>query len=179
MSEYGSPYRRLGGQILGWSAISDEGAIAGQDGNRYTFHRSEWKDRSIQPERGLRVDFLTDGNAAIEIYPSLEQSISFSGTSPFSKSELSPSSKKSRVIAGVLAIVLGYFGIHKFYLRYTVPGLIMCFLGIVSVVSASIGLGVIIWLALVIVSIVEAVAYLTKSDHEFHKTYVANRKLWF
>ena len=55
----------------------------------------------------------------------------------------------------------------------------MCFLGIVSVVSASIGLGVIIWLALVIVSIVEAVAYLTKSDHEFHKTYVANRKLWF
>ena len=36
----------------------------------------------------------------------------------------SSSGAKSIVVAGVLAIVLGYLGVHKFYLGNTVPGII-------------------------------------------------------
>lgn len=35
--------------------------------------------------------------------------------------------QKSKVLAGVLAIVLGQFGIHNFYLGYTVRGVIQLF----------------------------------------------------
>lgn len=80
-------------------------------------------------------------------------------------------SPKSKVAAGVLGILLGSLGIHKFYLGYTVPGVIMLLisvltLGILAVVPAVIGL-------------VEGIIYLTMDDAAFHNTYVAGKKEWF
>jgi TM2 domain-containing membrane protein YozV len=73
--------------------------------------------------------------------------------------------------SGILAILLGSLGIHKFILGYTTPGVIMLLIsvlscGILSFVPAIIG-------------IVEGIIYLTKSDEEFVRTYIQGQKGWF
>lgn len=76
-----------------------------------------------------------------------------------------------KVLAGVLGIVVGAFGIHKFVLGYTTEGIIMLLTtvltcGILAIVPSVIG-------------IVEGIIYLTKSDEEFVRTYLQARKGWF
>ena len=75
------------------------------------------------------------------------------------------------VIAGVLGIVLGGLGIHKFILGYQKEGLIML---LVSVLSCFTLAGV-----MHVIGIVEGIMYLTKSDEDFVRTYIQGRKGWF
>jgi len=80
-----------------------------------------------------------------------------------------PSNKK--VLAGILAILFGSLGIHKFILGYNKEGIIM-----LAVTLISLGfLGWIVW----VVSIIEGILYLTKTDEEFYQTYQENKKPWF
>lgn len=79
--------------------------------------------------------------------------------------------EKSKLVAGLLGILLGEFGVHKFYLGYTMEGLIML---LVTLLTGGI-LAIVVWG----VGIIEGLIYLTKSDEEFHATYVANKKGWF
>lgn len=82
---------------------------------------------------------------------------------------------KDHVAAGLLAIFLGSLGIHKFYLGYNTPGFIMLAVTIVGSIF-SLGLA---GLAMVVISIVEGVLYLSKSQTEFEQIYVFNKKEWF
>ena len=75
---------------------------------------------------------------------------------------------KSKVAAGVLAIVLGGLGIHKFYLGLITPGILLI---IITVATCGI-VGPIIGL-------IEGILYLTKTDEEFHDAYVVNKRGWF
>jgi TM2 domain-containing membrane protein YozV len=78
-----------------------------------------------------------------------------------------PATQESkRIVAGVLAIALGWLGVHKFVLGYTVPGIIQLILGFCF------GIG---W----IIGIIEGIIYLTKSDEEFIQTYQIGQKQWF
>ena len=86
---------------------------------------------------------------------------------------------KSKVAAGVLAIVIGGLGIHKFYLGYTGPGIILLVASIISAVTVIILIGLVGLLVIGTICLVEGILYLTKSDEEFHETYVVNRKSWF
>ena len=79
--------------------------------------------------------------------------------------------EKNKVLAGVLAILLGELGIHKFYLGYTKEGLILLAVTVLS-------FGLLSWVTWII-GLVEGIIYLTKTDGEFHQTYVAGRKPWF
>ena len=72
-----------------------------------------------------------------------------------------------KIPAGVLAILLGGLGIHKFYLGYTNAGIIQL---VVSFCTAGIGS---------IIGIVEGIIYLTKSDEDFVNTYIVGKKEWF
>ena len=72
-----------------------------------------------------------------------------------------------KVVAGILGIVLGGLGIHKFYLGYTTPGIIQLVLGIVTCGAAG------------IVGLIEGIIYLTKSDEDFYQTYQVGKKEWF
>ena len=81
--------------------------------------------------------------------------------------------ENKKVIAGILAILFGAFGVHKFVLGYTSEGLIM--LGI-TIVGSLIVIGPI---AMVIIGIIEGIMYLTKSDVEFYETYQIGHKGWF
>jgi TM2 domain-containing membrane protein YozV len=76
-----------------------------------------------------------------------------------------------KIIAGILGIVVGAFGIHKFVLGYQKEGLTML---LFSILSCGMLAGV-----MHVIGIVEGIMYLTKSDEEFVRTYVYGRKGWF
>lgn len=78
-----------------------------------------------------------------------------------------PQQESKRIIAGVLGIIFGNIGIHKFILGYTQEGLIQ--IGI-SIVTCGIG---------GIIGLIEGIIYLTKSDEEFIYTYQTNKRPWF
>ncbi len=89
------------------------------------------------------------------------------------KETLNADNKK--ILAGILAIVLGGFGIHKFILGYTKEGIIMLVATVIlGVVTCGIA-GWVVW----IVGLIEGIIYLTKSDEEFYNTYQAGKKPWF
>ena len=82
---------------------------------------------------------------------------------------------EKKIVAGILAILLGCLGLHKFYLGYTVPGIIML---VVSIAAGSFtcGLGASV---MGLIGLIEGIIYLTKTDEEFVATYVTGRKEWF
>jgi TM2 domain-containing membrane protein YozV len=77
-----------------------------------------------------------------------------------------PENKK--VVAGILGILFGGLGIHKFILGYTIEGIIQILLSIITcgIVGSFIGL-------------IEGIIYLTKTDEEFYHIYQVNKKGWF
>ncbi|WP_281231439.1 TM2 domain-containing protein [Flavobacterium gelatinilyticum] len=75
-----------------------------------------------------------------------------------------PENKK--VTAGILAILLGGFGVHKFYLGYSKEGIIQLILGLLCGVGA-------------VIALIEGIIYLTKSDEDFYQTYQVGQKGWF
>ncbi len=76
-----------------------------------------------------------------------------------------------KIVAGILAILLGGLGIHKFYLGYTTAGIIML---LVTVLTCGFG-GAIVG----VIGLIEGIIYLTKTDEEFVATYVNGKKEWF
>ena len=79
--------------------------------------------------------------------------------------------ENKKVLAGVLAIILGPFGIHKFILGYTKAGIIML---LVTILTCGVGAAI-----TSIIGLVEGIIYLTKSDEEFMNIYQINKKEWF
>lgn len=75
--------------------------------------------------------------------------------------------ENKKVVAGILALLLGSLGIHKFYLGYTKEGIIQIVASIVTCGIAG------------IIPFVEGIMYLVKSDEEFYKTYQEGKKPWF
>jgi TM2 domain-containing membrane protein YozV len=73
--------------------------------------------------------------------------------------------------AGLLGILIGAFGIHKFVLGYQNAGLIML---LVSLLTCGFGAAI-----MGPIGLVEGILYLTKSDEEFYRTYVLGKKEWF
>ena len=78
-------------------------------------------------------------------------------------------------VAGILAVVLGAFGMHKFYLGYHEQGFLLL-LATIAVGSVSFGLAI---LAIWMVAFVEGVNYFTLSQAEFEKVYVEGTHNWF
>lgn len=84
-----------------------------------------------------------------------------------------------KVPAGILGILLGAFGVHKFVLGYTKEGLIMLLSTVViSVVTCGLGF-FIIGPIMGLIGLIEGIIYLTKSDDEFARSYVLAKRGWF
>ncbi|MCT4697712.1 MULTISPECIES: TM2 domain-containing protein [Tenacibaculum] len=90
-----------------------------------------------------------------------------------------PTQESKRILAGILAIVLGGFGVHKFILGYTKEGLIMLGGTLLSIVLMCIIIGAFLVYIPWIIGLVEGIMYLTKTDEEFVETYQNNKKAWF
>lgn len=82
------------------------------------------------------------------------------------------SSKK--ILAGIMGILFGTFGVHKFVLGYTAEGVIMLVVSIVGFILCGIPT-----IVMGVIGLIEGILYLTKSDDEFNATYVAGKKKWF
>ena len=89
----------------------------------------------------------------------------------YNPQQLNTEPTKEKIVAGLLAILIGTLGIHKFYLGYTKSGIIML---LVSLLTFGVGAPV-----MAVISLIEGILYLTKSDAEFYQTYVQNKKEWF
>lgn len=75
--------------------------------------------------------------------------------------------ENKKVLAGILGILLGGFGIHKFILGYNQEGIIQLVVGLLTCGFAG------------IIGFIEGIIYLTKSDEEFYQTYQVGKKGWF
>jgi TM2 domain-containing membrane protein YozV len=150
------------GQILDYSVQDNSGAISGSDGVRYSFNGADWKgDRP--PSRGMSVDFEAVDTEARSVYLALGGAASGS---------------KDKTAAGLLAIFLGGFGVHKFYLGFTGPGLVFL---LVNTIGWAVT-WMLLWtpnIALGIIAVIEGIIYLTKSDEEFERQYIQEKKKWF
>jgi TM2 domain-containing membrane protein YozV len=87
--------------------------------------------------------------------------------STFSDSEIS----NKKLAAGLTAIFLGAFGVHKFILGYTRPAVIML---VVSLLTCGIG-----YVVFQVIGIIEGIIYLTKTNSQFEAEYLDSQKDWF
>ena len=147
------------------------------------------------PNRGMRVDFEAQGSDAVAIY----RAMSASGAGIGGALEGVMGSDKTKVVAGLLGIFLGWAGVHKFYLGIKKPATIQMAVGdggVLALIVANLfialgifGIGVFIGLLLYavgyialmsagILGLVEGIIYLTKSDEDFQSIYVTGQKQW-
>ncbi|MEP1487848.1 MAG: NINE protein [Algibacter sp.] len=75
--------------------------------------------------------------------------------------------ENKKLVAGIVALLIGSLGIHKFILGYQKEGIIQLIATFVTCGIAS------------IIPFIEGIIYLTKSDEEFYNTYQVGKKGWF
>ena len=155
------------GTILNYDIRNGEGIISGNDEKRYSFKGASFGSEGALLKNGAVVDFDVQGDEALSIFI-----VPGSGQTP-AGNLFEEVGGKSKTAAGILALFLGGVGIHKFYLGYTRAGLIML---LVSVLGCILVLPPVI---IGLIAFIEGVIYLTKSDEDFYRIYVQNRKEWF
>jgi TM2 domain-containing membrane protein YozV/cold shock CspA family protein len=143
------------GKVLAFDERQASGLISGDDGQRYAFTREALQGGVRAAPAGANVDFQIEDGKAANIYV------------------VAYGSEKNRIVAAVLAIFLGHWGVHKFYLGKINAGVIMLLLGTVGWIL--IIPGIVNW----VIAIIEFVIYLTKSDQQFYEDYVAGDRSWF
>jgi TM2 domain-containing membrane protein YozV len=74
---------------------------------------------------------------------------------------------QKKMLAGILGIVIGWTGAHRFVLGDTTGGIIRL---VISIFTCGVGH---------IIGLVEGIIYLTKSDDEFQRVYIEGKKAWF
>ena len=97
----------------------------------------------------------------------------------FSEGLKNATGDNKKILAGILGIIVGSLGIHKFILGYQKEGFIMLGITVVGMVLSCIGVGVFVVWAMGLVGLIEGIIYLTKSDAEFYYTYQINQRPWF
>lgn len=74
---------------------------------------------------------------------------------------------EKKIVAGILGILLGGLGVHRFYLGDTTGGIIRI---VITLVTCGVGN---------IIGLVEGIIYLVKTDEDFVETYINQKKAWF
>jgi len=76
-----------------------------------------------------------------------------------------------KLSAGVCALLLGCFGVHKFILGYKAQGIVLLLTTLLSLFILAFVTG--------IIGFIEGIIYLTKTDEEFERIYIKGRRPWF
>jgi TM2 domain-containing membrane protein YozV len=96
-----------------------------------------------------------------------------------------PPPENKKMAAGLCALLIGGMGIHKFVLGYKTEGLILAITygAMLLLTFITCGIGAIITAPILgvmhVITLIEGIIYLTKSDEEFYETYQKNKKAWF
>ena len=144
------------GQVLGVDARTGDGLVAGQDGKRYRFAPADWAQRG-EPSIGAEVDFETDDDRALSIFPVPGTAVVHPGRIAAN----APVNDRNKYVAALLAFLIGILGIHRFYLGRTGSGIIMLVLSVTVIglfVTAP-------W------AFIDMIRYLIMSDTEFAARY--------
>jgi len=142
------------GQVLGVDVRTGDGIVLGDDGTRYSFRPDDWAHRG-EPAIGLFVDFEVHESRALSIFP-------VPGSQPVAVAALEPiHGERNKYIAAVLAFVVGYFGVHRFYLGRTGSGIAMLLLTC-SVIGTLVSVP---W------ALIDTIRFLGMSDREFARRY--------
>lgn len=145
------------GQVLGVDTRTGDGMVAGDDGRRYSFRPADWAARG-EPAVGMHVDFETHESRALSIFPVPGMTPSPVPVSYRSDPDLGD---RNKLLAALLAFLLGPLGIHRFYLGRVGSGIVMLLLS-----CTVIGLIVSVPWALI-----DMVRYLVMSHAEFADRY--------
>ena len=128
-----------------------------------------------QPYQAYQPQGQANANQAYAPYDTSYQQQSVPRQPPVQPHYAPPLASRDHVAAGLLAIFLGGFGVHKFYLGYNTQGFIMLALGLIGgVLSFGLALGV-VW----IIAFIEGIIYLVKPQSEFERTYIYGKREWF
>ncbi len=146
------------GQVLGVDMRTGEGLVAGDDGRRYRFTPDDWAQRG-EPSIGGQVDFETDGDRALSVFPLPVAAEARPVAAPPQRRE--PVTDRNKYVAAALAFVLGTLGIHRFYLGRTGSGIAMLVMSITVIGLLLTGP----W------ALVDMIRYLVMSDREFAARY--------
>ena len=87
--------------------------------------------------------------------------------------------ENKKILAGILAIILGSLGVHKFILGYQKEGFIMLGVTLLGYATSCIVIGAFFFWIPGLIGLIEGIIYLTKSDEEFYNTYQVGKKPWF
>ena len=93
--------------------------------------------------------------------------------------ETTNSGENKKMLAGILGIVVGGLGVHKFILGYNKEGFILLGIFLLSFPLMCIIIGAFTLYIPILIGFIEGIIYLTKSDEEFYQTYQVNKKPWF
>ncbi len=126
---------------------------------------AEWQPASRVP--ALSAILSVPPGPTFPPSPSMPFSPPPAGGFLYSRTEVN--SKK--VMAGVLGILFGGLGVHKFVLGFAGAGAIM-----LCVSLATCGFGAMVMGP---IGLIEGIIYLTKSDEEFYQLYMVEKKQWF
>jgi TM2 domain-containing membrane protein YozV len=151
------------GRVLGWDNTASQGQISGDDGQRYTFTRPDWRE-TYWPARGQLVDFEANMGNAGNIYV-------LQGATP---GAAGVPAHKDKIAAALLAFFLGMFGAHKFYLNKTGAGVTMLLLSTVGCILLFIPP-----MIMALIAFIEFIIYLVTDDAEFQRKYVRGNQSWF
>ncbi len=152
------------GKILNVNYSTGEGIISGDDGQRYSFQNGDWNGQA-PPAAGQAVDFQNNGDRAVSVFK-------IAGDNPFS-------GDKNKLIAGLLGIFLGGLGVHKFYLGYNKPGIIMAAMTIGGFLTSWLIIGLLPLMAASLIGFIEGIIYIVTSDEDFERKYVQGQHHWF
>lgn len=92
---------------------------------------------------------------------------------------LSPTFANRKVVAGIMGILFGQWGVHKFIVGNVGAGIAMVAITLVSCLLTLVFIGIFGIIAMSVIGIIEGIMYLTKSDDEFIQRYGINHKGWF
>lgn len=154
------------GQILVFNEQKQAGAIATADGQRFIFHISDWQD-VLPPEYGMTVAFTSHENSrARQVQLALPDPVA----GPAPQAIPMAQQPKRKPVLTLLALFLGVFGAHRFYMGAWGWGLLQS-LGLL-LLSAILGallppLAGLLYLAVMVFTWVEVIRYIWMSDAAF------------
>ena len=157
------------GQILVFNEQKEVGAIITEDGRRFLFHINDWED-VVPPGPGMAASFMLDADGrARQLQLALPDSSPTASAAPPSAPALALRAKRKPVIT-LLALFLGFFGAHRFYMGAWGWGLVQL-LGVPVVIGILFALlptlGGLLYVAAIVFVWVEAIRYIWMSDDKF------------
>ena len=87
--------------------------------------------------------------------------------------------ENKKLLVGILAIILGSLGVHKFLLGYNKEGIILLAVTLIGYATTCFVVGAFFFWIPGLIGLIEGIIYLTKSDEEFYNTYQVGKKPWF